>query len=42
VQLDGQTIATRGGGVLAKFFGGGWPTASDVVAAVRARMGPKS
>jgi len=37
VQVDGQTVARRGGGTLARFFGAGWPSAADVVAAVRAR-----
>jgi hypothetical protein len=37
VQVDGQTVAQRGGGTLARFFGGGWPAAAEVVAAIRAR-----
>ena len=37
VQVDGETVATRGGGFLGKLFGGGWPKAADVVAAVRAK-----
>jgi hypothetical protein len=37
VQVDGQTVATRGGSFLSRFFGGGWPKAADVVAAVRAK-----
>jgi hypothetical protein len=32
-------VATRGGGFLAKFFGGGWPQAEAVVAAIRSRQG---
>jgi hypothetical protein len=37
VQVDGQTVASRGGSFLGRFFGGGWPAAADVVAAIRAR-----
>ena len=39
VLADGQVIATRGGGVLARLFGGGWPEPARVVEALRARSG---
>jgi hypothetical protein len=42
VQVDGQTVATRGGSFLGRFFGGGWPAAVDVVAAVRAQAAARS
>jgi hypothetical protein len=35
VQVDGQTIASRGGSFLGRFFGGGWPAHAAVVAAIR-------
>jgi hypothetical protein len=37
VLLDGQVVASRGGGFFAKLFGGGWPSPSVVVDAIRAR-----
>ena len=39
VLVDGQVIATRGGGVLARLFGGGWPEPARVVEALRAQSG---
>jgi hypothetical protein len=43
VQVDGQTVATRGGGFFLRHFGGGgWPAAADVVAAIRAQMAARA
>ncbi|MBK7641876.1 MAG: Rdx family protein [Planctomycetes bacterium] len=41
IQVDGQTVAARGGGLLSRLFGGGWPAAA-VVQAVRAKVGSGS
>jgi hypothetical protein len=37
VFVGDQVIATRGGSLLARFFGGGWPDAAGVVATLKAR-----
>jgi len=37
VLLGDQVIATRGGSVLARLFGGGWPDPARVVETLRAR-----
>jgi len=37
VLVGDRVIATRGGGVLAKLFGGGWPEPVRVVEALRAQ-----
>jgi hypothetical protein len=39
VLVDGEVVATRGGSMLARFFGGGWPQAGAVVEAIRSRQG---
>ncbi len=38
VLVDGRTIVSRKGGLLAKILGRPWPTDEDVVAAVRAAL----
>jgi hypothetical protein len=37
VLVDGEIVATRGGGFFAKLFGGGWPSPALVIDAIRAR-----
>ncbi len=37
--VDGRTIISRKGGLLAKLLGRPWPTPEDVVAAVRQATG---
>jgi hypothetical protein len=38
VRADGELVAARGGGLLTKLFGGGWPDPDAVVDALRARL----
>lgn len=38
VVADGETIASRGGGVISRLFGAGWPDPEDVVAALEQRL----
>ena len=33
--VDGEVIATRGGGFFARFFGGGWPDPNAVAQLVK-------
>jgi hypothetical protein len=42
VLVDGERIATRGGSFLARLFGGGWPDPSQVIEALRSRLGSGS
>ena len=35
VLVDGEVIATRGGGFFARFFGGGWPEPKAVAQLVK-------
>jgi hypothetical protein len=37
VLVGGQVIATRGGSLLARLFGGGWPDPARVVEILKAR-----
>jgi len=37
VLVDGDLVATRSSGILAKLFGGGWPSPARVVEEIRAR-----
>jgi hypothetical protein len=39
VVADGEVIASRGGGFLTRFLGGGWPDENAVIAALRTKMG---
>ena len=39
VFLGDEKIASRGGGLLQRLMGGGWPEADAVIAAIRGRMG---
>ena len=34
VVVDGEVIASRGGGVLQRVLGGGWPDPQDVIARI--------
>ncbi len=36
--VDGETVASRGGNVLTRLFGAGWPEPEDVVAAIEQRL----
>ncbi len=38
VIVDGETIASRGGNMLTRLFGAGWPDSEDVLAAVEQRL----
>jgi len=38
--VNGRTVASRKGGLLAKLMSRPWPTEEDVLAAVRAAMPP--
>jgi hypothetical protein len=38
VMVDGRTVASRKGGLLAKLLSRPWPSEADVLAAVRAAM----
>jgi hypothetical protein len=40
--VDGRTIASRGGGLLTKLLGGGWPDPEDVVAKISELAASKS
>jgi hypothetical protein len=40
VMVNGQTVVTRKGGLLAKLLSRPWPEADDVVSAVRAALQP--
>jgi len=37
VLIDGELVASRGGGFFARLFGGGWPDPARVIEAVRSR-----
>lgn len=37
VLVDGEVIASRGGNMLQRVLGGGWPDAEDVIAKIEAR-----
>ena len=37
--VDGETVAKRGGNLLTRLFGGGWPVPEDVVAQIESRVG---
>jgi hypothetical protein len=39
VMVDGEVVATRRRSVLGTLFGGGWPTADDVLQAIAQRTG---
>ncbi|MBL8755816.1 MAG: hypothetical protein JNK15_21140 [Planctomycetes bacterium] len=41
VVVDGQVVASRGGNVLTRLLGGGWPDPEDVVAKVEALLAAK-
>ena len=36
VEVDGQVVATRGGNLLQRVLGGGWPEPADVIAKIEA------
>jgi len=38
VIVDGETIASRGGNMLTRLFGAGWPDPEDVLAAAEQRL----
>ncbi|MGI9014186.1 MAG: hypothetical protein ACR2GY_08050 [Phycisphaerales bacterium] len=38
VKVDGESIATRGGNMVSRMFGKGYPDFSSVVAAVKERI----
>lgn len=38
---DGETIASRQGGLLTRLLGGGWPDPDDVIAALEQRLAAK-
>lgn len=38
VLVDGEVVASRGGGMLKRVLGGGWPDPEQVVAAIEARL----
>ena len=40
ILVDGRVVVTRKGGLLAKLFKKPWPSEDEVVAAVRAAVGP--
>ena len=42
VVVDGRVIASRGGNVLQKMFGGGWPDPEDVIAKIEALQQQKA
>lgn len=37
VFVDGETVAKRGGNLLTRLFGGGWPVPEDVLAEIEKR-----
>ena len=41
VVVDGKVIASRGGNLLSKMLGGGWPDPEQVIAAIEALQQPK-
>lgn len=41
VVADGQTIASREGGMLTRLMGGGWPDTEDVLAELEKRLAAK-
>jgi len=41
VLIDGTLVASRGGGFLARLFGGGWPDPDAVAEAIRSRGGAR-
>ena len=40
VQVDGRTVVSRKGGLIAKLTGRPWPSDEDVLCAVRDALGP--
>lgn len=42
VVVDGQVIASRGGNLLTKVLGGGWPDPADVVAKIEQMLRTRS
>jgi hypothetical protein len=42
VVVDGQTIASRGGNLLTRAFGGGWPDEAAVVKAIDEKRAARS
>ena len=38
VVVDGEVVASRGGSMLKKVFGGGWPDPDEVIAKIEAKM----
>lgn len=41
VVVDGQVVASRGGNMLTRLLGGGWPDPEDVVAKIEALLAAK-
>lgn len=41
VVVDGEVVASRGGGVFQRLFGGGWPDPEAVVRAIEERLQAK-
>jgi hypothetical protein len=39
--VDGEVVASRGGNVLSRLLGGGWPDPEDVVAKIEALVAAK-
>lgn len=42
VVVDGQVVASRGGNMLSKMLGGGWPDPDDVVRRIEALQKQKA
>lgn len=42
IVVDGKVIASRGGNVLTKVLGGGWPDPADVVAKIESLLRARS
>jgi hypothetical protein len=41
VVVDGEVIASRGGNMLKRVLGGGWPDPEEVIAKIEAKMQAK-